>query len=77
MSGLLDGYDVETDQGMAHVVPFERLLSDAATLVALENWQSCPECGRQCPLFYGDPDGEHRCAFCQLEHELGITDGET
>ena len=62
------GHEVETDEGLAYVYPGESLLRMASQIPGAG--QDCPVCGQHCALFYGDPDGEHWCAFCQIKREL-------
>ena len=74
MNLLSEGYAVETDQGMEWVRPLDSLMS-IARIVAPENYTECPKCHIRTALFYGDPDGEYWCVFCQLLFELAKLEG--
>lgn len=67
-----DGYDIVVEEGLLHVRPMDVLLQQAVSLVPKERWQECPKCGLKCPLMFGDPNGEHWCAHCQIKEELNI-----
>lgn len=72
MSEYWDGYAAETDEGPTWVRPFETALANAVRLVPRDRWQTCPVCGLACPLFYGDPDGDHFCALCAFSRHFGL-----
>ena len=69
---VLDGYDVETDEGMAYHCPHEGLLRSAAALVPPEQWERCPVCDGPSPMFYGDPDGVYWCFLCQIHRDYPL-----
>ena len=63
--------DFETDEGMYTTTPMERLLRATKGLGTPEE---CPRCHGQSTLFFGDPDGEHWCAACQILKEVDLLD---
>lgn len=68
ISKLMEGYAVETDQGMDWVRPLDAIIETAK----LAEGDTCPICNRHSKLFFGDPEGEFWCLACQIEKELGL-----
>jgi uncharacterized Zn finger protein (UPF0148 family) len=73
--GLLDelGVSYETDQGMYYERRLEALLRLSK---ALDAKAECPKCHQMAPLFFGDPNGDHWCVFCQMDKELEVLERE-
>jgi len=69
----LDREEWETDEGMYTTTSMERLLRATE---GLGTPQECPRCHSNSTLFFGDPDGEHHCAACQILKEAGLLDEE-
>lgn len=70
MGSLYEHYDFETDEGLATTTPMESLLKRTHNLGM---GTECPECGNVWKgVFFGDPDGDHRCAPCQILKDAGL-----
>lgn len=69
----IEGYEIETDEGMTWVRPIDQMIKEALTLNPdSDSWQACPKCKRKAPLFHGNPDGEHQCSICLIEQYYQI-----
>lgn len=67
---LYEPYDIETEQGLTSRRPMEAMIN----IAVLASGETCPRCGHLGKLFFGDPDGEHWCAACQVEKDFGLTE---
>ena len=68
LSKLMQGYGIETDNGMEYRRPIDSILEVAKRSGGMD----CPVCGHNCTVFFGDPDGAHWCICCQTEKEYGL-----
>ena len=66
---LYEYHDVETDKGMSFTTNMESLIR-AANLPGAG--QTCPRCSNHGTLFFGDPDGDHWCAACQIAADFDL-----
>lgn len=69
---LYENVEYETDQGMYSALTMELLVRHAAALAKASAGQTCPKCQGWEVLFFGDPDGNHWCAACQIVSDFEL-----
>lgn len=63
-------HDIETEEGASFTSRFDSLVSMTS---GLGEGTLCPSCKNTVKgVFFGDPDGDHWCAYCQFnkDHDL-------